>query len=87
MLWQIMLNDIQNSEYDLQRALKSSGAILVAGPKFCGKTTTSLQLSKSSIRLNTSKSIELAKLETANVLIGESPRLIDEWQTVPDIWN
>lgn len=75
------------SEYDLQRALKSSGAILVAGPKFCGKTTTSLQLSKSSIRLNTSKSIELAKLETANVLIGESPRLIDEWQTVPDIWN
>lgn len=75
------------SEYNLQRKLKSSAAVLVTGPKFSGKTTTSLQFSKSVIRLNTSKNIEIAKLDPSSVLFGEKPRLIDEWQTVPDIWN
>lgn len=71
----------------IEKKLKSSGAVVVEGPKFCGKTTTSLQYAKSSIRLNTRQAIELAKLETKNVLRGDKPRVIDEWQTVPDIWN
>lgn len=74
-------------EHTIERKLKSSGAVVIEGPKFCGKTTTSLRYAKSSVRLNTAHSIELAKLETRNILKGETPRVIDEWQTVPDIWN
>lgn len=74
-------------EKSIERKMKSSGAVVVEGPKFCGKTTTALRYAKSSIRLNTSQTIELAKLETKNVLSGETPRIIDEWQTVPEIWN
>ena len=74
-------------EKTIEKKLKSSGAVVIEGPKFCGKTTTALRYAKSQIRLNTSSSIELAKLETRNVLRGKAPRVIDEWQTVPDIWN
>jgi predicted AAA+ superfamily ATPase len=74
-------------EHEIERRLKSSGVVLVSGPKFCGKTTTSEKFAKSSIKLNTNQKIQLARLEPRNVLIGEQPRLIDEWQTVPDIWN
>ncbi|MBR7060191.1 MAG: ATP-binding protein [Eubacterium sp.] len=74
-------------EKTIEKKLNSCGAVVVEGPKFCGKTTTALRYAKSQIRLNTSSSIELAKLETRNVLRGEKPRVIDEWQTVPDIWN
>lgn len=74
-------------ENAIENKLKSSGAIVIEGPKFCGKTTTALRYAKSSIRLNTSHAIELAKMETKNVLRGDIPRVIDEWQTVPDIWN
>lgn len=71
----------------IERKLKSSGAVLVAGPKFCGKTTTCMLYQKSFIKLNTKQTISIAKLDTKGVLIGDKPRLIDEWQTVPDIWN
>lgn len=74
-------------ESKIQSKLKSSGAVLVAGPKFCGKTTTCMLYQKSFIKLNTRQTIELAKLNPKAVLIGERPRLIDEWQAVPDIWN
>lgn len=74
-------------EKQIERKLKSSGAILVAGPKFCGKTTTCMRYQNSFIRLNTKQTIDLAKLNPKGVLAGESPRLIDEWQTVPDIYN
>lgn len=74
-------------EKEIERKLKSSGAVLVAGPKFCGKTTTCMLYQKSFVKLNTKQSIALAKLNPKSVLTGEKPRLIDEWQTVPDIWN
>lgn len=74
-------------EKEIERALKSAGAVVIEGPKFCGKTTTALRYSKSDIRLNTAEAISLARLETKNVLRGETPRVIDEWQTVPNIWN
>lgn len=74
-------------ETKIESKLKSSGAVLVAGPKFCGKTTTCMLYQKSYIKLNTSQSIELAKMNPKGALIGEKPRLIDEWQVVPDIWN
>lgn len=71
----------------IERKLKSSGAVLVAGPKFCGKTTTCMLYQKSFIKLNTKQTISIAKLDPKGVLIGDKPRLIDEWQTIPDIWN
>ena len=74
-------------EKRIERKLKSSGAVLVAGPKFCGKTTTCMLYQNSYIKLNTKQSIAIARLNPKGVLIGEKPRLIDEWQKAPDIWN
>lgn len=74
-------------EKEIERALKSSGAIVVAGPKFCGKTTTSMLYQNSFVKLNTNSRIKLARLNPKQMLIGEYPHLIDEWQTVPEIWN
>lgn len=74
-------------EREIARKLRTSGAVVVAGPKFCGKTTTSMLFQKSFIKLNTKQVIDLAKLDPKQVLEGDYPRLIDEWQTVPDIWN
>lgn len=75
------------AERDIERALRSSGAVVVTGPKFCGKTTTSMRFQHSNIKLNTNSRIKLARLNPKQVLVGERPRLIDEWQTVPEIWN
>ena len=74
-------------ESKIESKLKSSGAVLVAGPKFCGKTTTCMLYQKSFVKLNTQQTIELAKLNPKGIFAGEKPRLIDEWQSVPDIWN
>jgi predicted AAA+ superfamily ATPase len=67
--------------------LKTSGAVVVAGPKFCGKTTTCMLYQKSFVKLNTKQSIMMARMNPKGVLNGEKPRLIDEWQKAPDIWN
>lgn len=75
------------AEKDIERALRSSGAVVVVGPKFCGKTTTSMLFQKSFMKLNTNSRIKLARLNPKQALEGKNPRLIDEWQTVPEIWN
>ncbi len=67
--------------------LKTSGAVVVAGPKFCGKTTTCMLYQKSFVKLNTKQAIAMARMNPKAVLVGENPRLIDEWQKAPDIWN
>ena len=74
-------------ENQISEKLKYSGAILIAGPKFCGKTTTSELFAKSMVKLITDQDIELAKINDNFVFQGSSPRLIDEWQVIPDIWN
>lgn len=74
-------------EKEIERKLKSSGAVLVAGPKFCGKTTTCMKYQKSFVKLNTKQAIAMARMNPRGVLDGETPRLIDEWQKAPDIWN
>lgn len=71
----------------LEKKMLSSGAVLVAGPKFCGKTTTCMRHQSSFVKLNTKQAIALASLDPRATLAGDTPRLIDEWQTVPDIWN
>lgn len=67
--------------------MNSSGGVLVTGPKFCGKTTTCMRFQKSYLKLNTNQVISLAAMNPRQALAGEKPRLIDEWQKVPDIWN
>lgn len=74
-------------EKEIELKLKTSGAIVVGGPKFCGKTTTCMLYQKSFVKLNTKQSIQMAKMNAKAVLAGDYPRLIDEWQKVPDIWN
>ena len=71
----------------LKRKLKSSGCVLVSGPKFCGKTTMCEHYAKSITSLKTSNAIELALADPKSALIGEKPHLIDEWQKAPEIWN
>lgn len=74
-------------EKEIDRKLRTSGAVLVAGPKFCGKTTTCMLYQKSFVKLNTQQTINMARMNPKGVLGGEKPRLIDEWQKAPDIWN
>ena len=74
-------------EEQIALKLRTSGAVVVAGPKFCGKTTTCMLYQKSFVKLNTKQAIAMARMNTKAVLVGENPRLIDEWQKAPDIWN
>lgn len=74
-------------EEKINRTLKSSGAILITGPKFCGKSTTCKRFAKSIIELNDDNLIEIANADNSVALNGELPRMIDEWQTVPNLWN
>ena len=74
-------------EKEIELKLRTSGAIVVAGQKFCGKTTTCMLYQKSFIKLNTKQAIAMARMNPKGVLSGDNPRLIDEWQKAPDIWN
>ena len=75
----------------LEERVESIGAVLIAGPKWCGKTTTAEQQAKSVLKLQDPDKT-LGYLETANVkpsllLAGKNPRLIDEWQMAPVLWD
>ena len=76
---------------DLQLRLDSVGATIIVGPKWCGKTTTAEQKAKSILRLNDPDMREAylatAKTKPSNLLKGETPRLIDEWQEAPELWD
>ena len=72
----------------LRRRLRSAPAVLIEGPRACGKTTTARQLAASEVLLERSMaSVSLASLGSLAVLEGAPPRLVDEWQLVPDIWD
>jgi predicted AAA+ superfamily ATPase len=68
--------------------LAALGGVLVEGPRGCGKTTTALQHARSQIRLDSGPNVlELASLDPAGLLAGAAPRLVDEWQLAPTLWN
>jgi len=72
----------------IEKKLKSTGGILLKGVRFCGKTTTAMHHAASSVRLDESELIrEQATLAPQIILQGDTPRLLDEWQLVPSIWN
>ncbi len=74
-------------EKEIEIGLKTSGVVVVSGPKWCGKTETCKKYAKSKYVLDTKNKIELAESDPLSILLGDSPRLIDEWQNVPDLWN
>lgn len=75
----------------LQRKVLGKGAVLIEGPKWCGKTTTAKQLAKSFLDLGDSailkQSTALIDISPQMLLKGDTPRLIDEWQALPSIWD
>lgn len=76
---------------ELQLRLDSIGATLIVGPKWCGKTTTAKQKAKSILHLNDPDMrdayLATADVKPSNLLEGETPRLIDEWQEAPKLWD
>lgn len=75
----------------IENKLKYSGAILIQGAKWCGKTTTAEHFAKSKLYMNNpdemKNNLELAKIKPSYLLQGENPRLIDEWQIAPNLWD
>jgi predicted AAA+ superfamily ATPase len=72
----------------IERKLQSSGALLLRGARAVGKTTTALHHAKSSVRVDESPQMLVqAEVAPKTLLEGVSPRLIDEWQLAPGLWN
>lgn len=75
----------------LKRKVLGKGAVLIEGPKWCGKTTTAKQLAKSMLDLGDAsvlkQSAQIIEISPRSLLKGETPRLIDEWQALPPIWD
>lgn len=75
----------------LARKLKGKGAVLIQGPKWCGKTTTAEQISSSILYManpeEKNQNLSLVDLNPSLLLKGETPRLIDEWQIAPKLWD
>ena len=76
------------SDHELQRKLEASGAVLIRGAKACGKTESAKQFAKSIIQVDRDEQVQLL-FDTApkRLLMGETPRLIDEWQVIPKLWD
>lgn len=75
----------------LARKLKGKGAVLIQGPKWCGKTTTAEQMAKSILYMSKPEDVKAnlaaADIDPSKLLHGETPRLIDEWQIAPKLWD
>ena len=75
----------------LQRKLSGKGAVLIEGPKWCGKTTTAKQFANSILDLGDSavlrQSRQMMDINEKKLLEGETPLLIDEWQALPAVWD
>ena len=75
----------------LARKLAGKGAVLIEGPKWCGKTTTARQQAKSLLDLGDTEvlkqSRQMMEISSKTLLQGETPRLVDEWQTITELWD
>ncbi len=75
----------------LKDKLEAKGAVVIEGPKWCGKTTTAMQVAKSVIRMDEPSrrdtNIQMADIAPERLLQGDTPRLIDEWQIAPKLWD
>ena len=79
------------AEQNLADHLDAMGAVLIEGPKYCGKTTMAIQQANSVLLMSDPDHIEqnlsLARTNIRRLLEGETPRLIDEWQLAPQFWD
>ena len=76
------------ADASIKGSLKSVGAVLIEGPKGCGKTWTGLRHARSAVRFDGDAAARrLATVSPEAVLAGSAPRLLDEWQLAPEIWN
>ena len=75
----------------LKRKLRSSAAVLIEGPKWCGKTSTGAQLAKSIVYIQDPDKRamyrKMADTQPSLLLEGEAPHMLDEWQTIPVLWD
>ncbi len=75
----------------LQDKLEAKGAVLIEGPKWCGKTTTAAQKASSILHMDNpsekEQNLSLARINPLRLLKGDTPRLIDEWQLAPTLWD
>lgn len=75
----------------LAKKLQAKGAVLIEGPKWCGKTTTAEQISKSILYMadpeKKAQNLTMADISPKRLLAGDNPRLIDEWQLAPKLWD
>lgn len=75
----------------INEKLQSKGAVVIEGPKWCGKTTTAMQVANSILRVDEPSkrdaNILLSKIDPQKLLNGDAPRLIDEWQIAPNLWD
>lgn len=75
-------------EHDIVEKMAASGALLIKGPKSCGKTETATQYAKSILRMDQDPQVPIVMATNPQLLLeGQTPRLIDEWQEQPKIWN
>lgn len=76
---------------EIEKKLRTSGVVVIRGPKWCGKTTSAKQFAKSILEMQNPDTEdnykELANIKPSILLQGEKPRLIDEWQLAPKLWN
>ena len=63
------------------------GAVLIEGPKLCGKSTTAVQQAESVLNMEPGPTLSLAAINLKLLLQGTTPRLIDEWQLAPQLWD
>lgn len=93
-----MANNKDNKKYRpriadkiLHDKLEAKGAVLIRGPKWCGKTTTAAQQAHSILYLSNPKNrdsiLQMAAIDPQILLEGENPRLLDEWQIAPQLWD
>lgn len=75
----------------LEKKLRSKGAVLIEGPKWCGKTTTAEQQARSILYMDNPASFEsnlqMSEIDPGILLEGDTPRLVDEWQLAPKLWD
>lgn len=75
------------ADAQIERYLRVFGAVEVAGPKWCGKTWSSLAHASSVVYVDEGSNTSLARADPSLMLEGERPHVIDEWQRAPSIWN
>lgn len=75
----------------LKDKLEAKGAVIIEGPKWCGKTTTAMQVAGSVLRMDEPSkrdvNIQMSEIAPERLLQGKTPRLIDEWQIAPKLWD